>query len=159
MTGRKVKKGCEKTVPQSAEEMGRIWKQSKLGQSNTNNVVEYLEEMKRNHTADEKKKYQSIALDERAQHTRKGSKFLMSWPQQIRIAIKRRAQVQWGDIMTQIIIIGASTFQGLIMGSVFFQMPKDTSGFFSRGGVIFFALLYNAVSWTKSLEIEIDRFV
>lgn len=30
-------------------------------------------------------------------------------------------------------------------------MPKDTSGFFSRGGVIFFAILYN--SFTGMAEI------
>lgn len=36
-------------------------------------------------------------------------------------------------------------------GSVYFQMPKDTSGFFSRGGVIFFAILYN--SFTGMAEI------
>lgn len=58
-----------------------------------------------------------------------------------------------GDIATQAILIFASIFQALITGSVFYQMPKDTSGFFSRGGVIFFALLYN--SFTAMSEITV----
>lgn len=36
--------------------------------------------------------------------------------------------------------------QGLIMGSVFLNMPKDTSAYYSRGGTIFFAVLFGALS-------------
>lgn len=36
--------------------------------------------------------------------------------------------------------------QGLIMGSVFFNMPYATSAYFSRGGTLFFAILFGAIS-------------
>jgi ATP-binding cassette subfamily G (WHITE) protein 2 (SNQ2) len=32
------------------------------------------------------------------------------------------------------------------MGSVFLNMPEDTSAFYSRGGTIFFAVLFGALS-------------
>lgn len=134
VTGRKIRDGFESKVPKTPEAMAQCWRESKLGQSNSQEVQHYLEEMKGNHTEDQARKYKNMALDEKAQHTRTGSKFLMSWPQQVRVAIKRRAQIVAGDLLTQGIIIGATTFQGLIIGSVFYQMPKDTSGFFSRGG-------------------------
>lgn len=36
-------------------------------------------------------------------------------------------------------------FQGLIVGSLFFQLPDTTNGAFTRGGVLFFILLFNAL--------------
>ena len=78
---------------------------------------------------------------------------------QVRLAMKRRFQLQMGDLPTLMITTIAAIFQvspfrstdprksvlidsagrpitlqAIIIGSVYFQMPKDTSGFFSRGG-------------------------
>ena len=41
--------------------------------------------------------------------------------------------MQMGELPTLAIITIAAIFQALIIGSVYFQMAKDTSGFFSRG--------------------------
>jgi hypothetical protein len=81
----------------------------------------------------------------------------------VRLAMTRRYQMQMNDLPTLWIttvcvsfpsfffsplpfadfssLSSAAMFQAVIIGSVYFQMPKDTSGFFSRGGVIFFAIL------------------
>jgi len=40
---------------------------------------------------------------------------------------------------------GGIVFQGLIVGSLFFQLPSNTNGAFTRGGVLFFILLFNAL--------------
>ena len=42
---------------------------------------------------------------------------------------------KWGGIL----------FQALVVGSLFFDMPKTSSGVFERGGVMFFMLLFNAL--------------
>lgn len=55
----------------------------------------------------------------------------------VRLAMKRRYRMQMNDLPTLAIVSIAALFQALIIGSVYYQMPKDTSGFFSRGGVIF----------------------
>lgn len=39
----------------------------------------------------------------------------------------------------------ANPAKGLIVGSLFFQLPKSAAGAFPRGGVIFFVLLFNAL--------------
>jgi ATP-binding cassette subfamily G (WHITE) protein 2 (SNQ2) len=41
--------------------------------------------------------------------------------------------------------------QALIMGSVFLKMPVATSAYFSRGGVLFFSVLFGAMSAMVSL--------
>lgn len=66
----------------------------------------------------------------------------------------RRFQMQMGEIATLAVTTVAAIFQSLIIGSVYYQMPKNTSGFFSRGGVIFFAILYN--SFVGMAEITVS---
>lgn len=149
--GRKIRDGYEQKVPRTAIEMAQYWQKSSHGQRNHQEVQAYLEELKSSVNQETIKHYKEIAREEKAKGSRKGSSFIISLPMQIRLAIKRRAQIVWGDIATQIVITLASIFQALITGSVFYQMPKNTSGFFSRGGVLFFALLYN--SFTALSEI------
>lgn len=40
---------------------------------------------------------------------------------------------------------GGVVVKGLIMSSVFFHMPKEASGAFSRGGFLFFSLTFNSL--------------
>ncbi len=149
--GSKVRAGYEKRAPRTADEMAQYWRNSPQGKKNHEEVEAYLHELKTNVDDAAIKHYKEIAREEKAKHTRKGSPYIISLPMQVRLAIKRRAQIIWGDIATQLVITLASIFQALITGSVFYQMPKNTSGFFSRGGVLFFALLYN--SFTALSEI------
>lgn len=148
---RKLREGYENRAPRAAEEMAHYWQNSPQGKSNHEEVEAYLQELSNNVDDAAVKHYKAIAREEKAKGARKGSAYIITLPMQIRLAIKRRAQIIWGDIATQLIITMASIFQALITGSVFYQMPKNTSGFFSRGGVLFFALLYN--SFTAMSEI------
>jgi len=68
-----------------------------------------------------------------------------------KLAMIRRYQMQMGDIGTLAIVTIAAIFQALIIGSVYYPLPDTTAGFFSRGGVMFFAILYN--SFTGMAEI------
>ncbi|SNX85670.1 probable SNQ2 - ABC transporter involved in multidrug resistance [Melanopsichium pennsylvanicum] len=149
--GRKVRDGYEKRVPRTADEMARYWQESPQGQKNRQEVEAYLHELKSNVDNAAVKHYKEVAREEKAKGARKGSAYIITIPMQIRLAIKRRAQIIWGDIATQAVVTIASIFQALIIGSVYYMAPKNTSGFFSRGGVLFFALLYN--SFTAMSEI------
>lgn len=149
--GRRLREGYEKRAPRTAEEMAKYWQASPQGHKNRQEVEAYLEELTSKVDDAAVKRYKEVAREEKAKNTRKGSAYIISLPMQIRLAVKRRAQITWGDIATQVIIACASMFQAIIMGSVFLLMPKNTSGFFSRGGVLFFALLYN--SFTAMSEI------
>ncbi|EPQ31436.1 uncharacterized protein PFL1_00771 [Pseudozyma flocculosa PF-1] len=149
--GRETREGYEGRAPRTADEMARYWRESRQGQANRREVEEYLEQRKASKDDEAVRRYKEVAREDKAQHTRTGSAYLISLPMQVRLAIKRRAQIVWGDLATQIIMSLAAIFQALITGSVFFQIANNTSGFFSRGGVIFFALLYN--SFTAMSEI------
>ncbi|CEH13462.1 pleiotropic drug resistance abc transporter [Ceraceosorus bombacis] len=106
------------SVYQAGEGLTSLFDKVVAGKQNAQETSAYMKELKDNHTAEAAAHYKAVQREEKAKHTRKDSPFVMSLPQQIRAAIKRRAQILWGDLPTQLIII--------------------------RGGVLFFALLFNA---------------
>ena len=130
-------------VPRSAKDMADAFNNSEYGRANRKEVEEYMAELDSKH-AESRKEYVSVTRDQRAKHVSKRSMYMLSMPQQVRLAIKRRAQISWGDRQTAIIMSCAVVFQAIIMGSVFFQMDDSSQALFSRSGVMFFALLYNS---------------
>lgn len=58
---------------------------------------------------------------------------------------QRQLLVTIGDVPSLVGKWGGIVFQGLIVGSLFFQLPDNVNGAFTRGGVIFFILLFNAL--------------
>ncbi|KAJ6624079.1 ABC-2 type transporter-domain-containing protein [Mycena sp. CBHHK59/15] len=72
--------------------------------------------------------------------------YTTSLPMQARAVMMRRVQIIMGNKMATVINIATFVLQGVIVGSVFVNSPESTSAFFSRGGVMFFALLFSALS-------------
>ena len=56
------------------------------------------------------------------------------------------AHASQGDLTTHIVPLVSNTFSALITGSVYYNSQPITSSLFSRSGVLFFALLLNALS-------------
>ncbi|GAA5921798.1 hypothetical protein JCM3775_001825 [Rhodotorula graminis] len=149
--GRFVRDGYEGRVPKTAEDFVRHWKKSEHYKQL---VDEVDRELQHHGTEQGQQRIENFRESARADIVKRQSpksSFLISYPMMVRLAMKRRYQMQMGDIATLAIVSIAALFQALIVGSVYFQMPKDTSGFYSRGGVIFFAILYN--SFTGMAEI------
>ena len=130
-------------VPQTAEEMAEAFRTSPCGQANAQEVQQYMAEME-NQRAQYGKEIVTQSRNQRSKRVSKKGMYMLSWPQQVALAIKRRAQIAWGDRSTAIVLSCALIFQSIIMGSVFFQMKNNSEALFSRSGVMFFALLYNS---------------
>lgn len=95
--GRAVREGYENRVPRTADEMVAYWRSSELGKANSRQVEEVHAEMKETKGSDDwAHRYKSDARTEQARHVRKGSRFILSWPMQTRLCIKRRAQIVVG---------------------------------------------------------------
>lgn len=65
---------------------------------------------------------------------------------QIRLCLQRGFQRLRGDM--SLVLGGAigNTILALIISSIFYNLPSNTGSFFSRGVLIFFAILLNAFS-------------
>ncbi|KAJ5717802.1 hypothetical protein N7488_003448 [Penicillium malachiteum] len=64
---------------------------------------------------------------------------------QVMILTHRQFLVMFGDRAALAGKWGVIVFQALIVGSLFYNLPNTSSGIFTRGGVMFFILLFNAL--------------
>ncbi|KAF8841352.1 pleiotropic drug resistance ABC transporter [Paxillus ammoniavirescens] len=143
-SGRKVRPGCEGTVPRTADDMASYFKKSTLGQLNRSSLDSYLGLYV--NKPELKKAYDVSAVSEHARHAPNSHAYTLSVPMQVRAVMRRRWQILKGDWVTQVVQLGAQIFQAIIMGTVFLQVQNTTSAYFSRGGVLFFALFFGSVS-------------
>lgn len=135
-TARLIKDGYESKVPKTAAEFADAYLKSDIAKREQEAVDKLLKADGEAHHQD----FKQSAKIEKAKHLSKKSPYNISYPQQVRLSFVRRAQLLKGDFVTLAIQTFVNVFQALIIGSVYFQTPNTTQGFFSLGGVIFFAI-------------------
>ncbi|KIX08400.1 uncharacterized protein Z518_03056 [Rhinocladiella mackenziei CBS 650.93] len=140
---RKPREGFENKVPRTAEEFEKYWLESPQYKSSMEESThadaihadgrEALETFRESH-----KQMQ-------AEHTRPQSPYVISIPMQVRLCTVRAYQRLWNDKASTIAVIFSQIAQALIIGSVFYGTPVSTGSFFSKGSVLFFAVLLSAL--------------
>ncbi|KAF2139372.1 uncharacterized protein K452DRAFT_275615 [Aplosporella prunicola CBS 121167] len=132
---RHIREGWENRIPRSPEQFGEAFLKSERHKENLREIEEFEQETQR-------------LVEERRQSQTKATKkknYTISFPQQIAACTKRQFLVMIGDKQSLVGKWGGILFQALIVGSLFYNQPKTSSGVFTRGGVLFFALLFNAL--------------
>ncbi|BFZ62298.1 Multidrug resistance protein [Saitoella coloradoensis] len=140
--GRFPKAGWESRVPRTADEFEKYWRASPEYQSM---LVEMGAHEGRHDGQRTLEMFDASTAQEKAKHQRRKSPYTVNYRMQLTACIKRSYQRTWGDKPFLFSKVFAAIFQSLIIGSVFYDTAQDTSGFFSLGGVLFFAILYNAL--------------
>jgi ATP-binding cassette, subfamily G (WHITE), member 2, SNQ2 len=130
---RSIRPGWENRIPRSAEDFAAVYKKSDAYQKNIKDIQSFeaqLEEQKR----------------VRAKHSTKSKKnYTIPFYQQVLVLTHRQLFIMLGDKASLIGKWGGIVFQGLIVGSMFYDLPDTVAGAFTRGGVLFFILLFNAL--------------
>ncbi|KAM5437048.1 GTPase-activating protein [Microsporum ferrugineum] len=138
-----AKEGFENRTPRTAIEFERYWKQSqnnKLLLADMNHFeAEYPPE--EGHLQDLREAHGQA----QAKHTSSKSPYRISVPMQVRLCTVRAYQRLWGDKSSTISTNISQIMMALIIGSLFFNTPQTTDGFFAKGSVIFFAILLNGL--------------
>ncbi|KAJ7762052.1 pleiotropic drug resistance ABC transporter [Mycena maculata] len=135
----------EQARPRSSAELAEHFLASPMMAKNLADITAYNEECAPGHK-ERVQHYKRSAQAEHAKGTRRSSPYTSSIFMQARAVMLRRVQIILGAKMSTMIMIATFVFQGIIVGSVFVNSPESTSAFFSRGGVMFFALLFSALS-------------
>ncbi|KAK4629104.1 ABC multidrug transporter H [Fulvia fulva] len=140
-TERRVKPGMEHRAPRTAEDIRAYYEKTN---------VKYLMESEYSYPDSDEAKQYTEAFKESVTHERnpslpKKSPLTVSFYTQVSAAVIRQYQLLWGDKATFFITQGATIAQSLIAGSLFYDAPANSSGLFSKGGALFFALLYNSL--------------
>lgn len=132
---RHIKDGWEDRIPRSADQFGEAFLESSQYQDNLKEIQEFEDET--NALIEERKAAQTKAT--------KKKNFTLPFHKQVTACTKRQFLVMIGDKQSLFGKWGGIFFQALIVGSLFFDLPKTAAGAFTRGGVMFFMLLFNAL--------------
>ncbi|KAF6764440.1 ABC-2 type transporter-domain-containing protein [Ephemerocybe angulata] len=130
--------------PRTVEEFAEYFKNSKAGRENAAEVDQYMEDYVGN--SDRAAAYAQSARAEFAKRSGMKNPFMLTIPQQVSAVMKRKVQIIRGNMLATGLNLFSFIFQAIIIGTVFLKMPEETSAYFSRGGVLFFALLFSALA-------------
>ncbi|GAB1527106.1 ATP-binding cassette transporter snq2 [Rhizoctonia solani] len=142
---RTPRSGWEDRVPRTAEEFATRWIESTEGRASREEAHEYMR-APQDHLDKHHQNYKVSARAERADHMSRKSAYTVSIAMQVRAIILRRLQIIRGDMAAPAITVASFVIQALIIGSVFYNLPQATVAYFSRGGVLFFAVFFGALT-------------
>ncbi|KAK0559020.1 ATP-binding cassette transporter snq2 [Tilletia horrida] len=136
-------------APRTAEERERAWQASDLYARLVREMDDYDEAVRASDKGEAVRLRETVRR-EKNKGVRKGSPYTVSFATQVQACIYRQLLVKWGareDMYIKLFtIIGVS----LIISSLFYQQSFDSSGTFTRGGIILFAGLLNG--WLQLSE-------
>lgn len=139
---RRIKPGYEKSTPRTSDDFARCWKESAERQTLLQNIEEYKQSHPLKGPGHEEFSMSRSLEKSRKQRTR--SPYTLSYWKQIRLCMWRELQRLKGDPSVPITMLIVNFLEALIIASIFYNLPRNTSSFFMRGAVLFMMVLLNA---------------
>ncbi|KAI1071723.1 hypothetical protein LB507_004946 [Fusarium sp. FIESC RH6] len=145
---RRVKPGFEHTAPRTPSDFAERWQAS----AHRKALVLELETYEQNHPRAERLvEYKESRRAEQFKGQRSKSPYTISYLAQVKLTLWRGWRRLLADPGFTIASLVFNLIMALVLGSMFFNLPDDSSSFYYRGGLIFFALLFNA--FASQLEV------
>ncbi|KAK4957755.1 hypothetical protein LTR28_005674, partial [Elasticomyces elasticus] len=147
---RSFREGYEASAPKTPEDLERAFKSSENYKFLLQDIEAYESHLERTDHFDAKE-FESTVQEGKSKRVPKKSSYTISFPRQVIACTKREFWLIFGDrttLYTKVFIIISN---GLIVGSLFYGQPLDTEGAFSRGGTLFFSLLF--LGWLQLTEL------
>lgn len=138
-----IKPGYERLVPRTPKEFYRYWRRSPERQALLEEIDEYLDNCE---NYDQKQKIFEANNAKKAKHTYNKSSYTVSLPMQVRYIMKRYWDRMRGDIIVPLSTVAGNIAMALILSSVFYNLQPNSSSFYYRTSVMYYALLFNAYS-------------
>ncbi|KAI8140373.1 ABC-2 type transporter-domain-containing protein [Fennellomyces sp. T-0311] len=139
---REIMEGYEKSAPQHASEFEARYRQSTVYKRIMTELDEYEQFIAQERPGD---RFREAVDEEHQKHAPKRSPYTASYFQQVKSLTIRQYYLLVKDYPSLISRFGTIIVQGLISASCFYNIPLTGTGAFSRGGALFFALLFNAL--------------
>ncbi|KAL0081666.1 ABC-2 type transporter-domain-containing protein [Phycomyces blakesleeanus] len=138
---REFQPGYENRVPQFAHEFQEIYLASDIYKSMMNDLEDYESTFKAGNQADN---FKQAMNEEHQKRAPSKEPYIASFYQQVRALLIRQYYLLIKDKPALISRYGTILIQSLITSSCFYNLPLTGIGAFSRGGALFFAILFNA---------------
>ncbi|KAL5349619.1 Multidrug resistance protein [Pseudogymnoascus australis] len=144
-----VRPGFEHRTPKTPDEFAEAWHKS----TDRTKLLREIEEFETQYPigGDHLEKFKEGRRAQQARGQRIKSPYTISVPMQVKLCVTRGFQRLRGDMSLLFAGIFGNTLMALVIASVFFNLQDNTETLFSKGALLFFAILMNAFS--SALEI------
>ncbi|KAF5334859.1 hypothetical protein D9758_014292 [Tetrapyrgos nigripes] len=133
-------------APRTAAEFAAYFQNSRFAELNRNEIEAYKKEFVNSEPSKIRGVYQQSAQIEHVRMSRKESPYLVSLSLQAKEVMMRRLQMARGNWLATLLNVVSYIFQGIVVGTAYNNTAENTGAFFSRGGVLFFSLLFSALA-------------
>ncbi|KXG50355.1 CDR ABC transporter [Penicillium griseofulvum] len=147
---REFQPGREASTPKTAEELEKAFKNSHAYSRILEDVSSYEKRLQDTQQEDTRR-FQSMVAQSKSKSVSKKSSYTVSFLRQVMACVQREFWLLWGDktsLYTKYFIVISNA---LIVSSLFYGESLDTSGAFSRGGALFFSILF--LGWLQLTEL------
>ncbi|KAF9003107.1 hypothetical protein BDZ89DRAFT_1050014 [Hymenopellis radicata] len=136
--------GFESRVPRTPDEFAKAWTES----DDRKRLLQQIDAFERQYPVggEQLAKFRDSRKRDQAKGMRTRSPYTISMPMQVRLCINRGFQRLQGDMTLFFTALFGNFIMALIIGSIFYNLDKTSSSFYSRGALLFFAVLMNAFS-------------
>lgn len=130
-------------VPSSPDDLVEAFKSSETAARLNAEMQQYREQVK-----EETQVYEDFQVAVRDQKRKAPQKSVYSIPFYLQVwaLMQRQFILKWQDRFSLIVSWGTSTIIAIVLGTVWLKLPQTSAGAFTRGGLLFIALLFNAFS-------------
>ena len=146
---RVVKQGFEDRVPRTAQDFAERWRDSEERKKLLVDIAEYEKEHPIG--GSDLTRFQQSRKQQQAKRQRVSSPYTLSFMGQIKLCLWRGFKRLSADPSLTVTQFVANAVNALVVGSLFYNLPYDTSSVQARGALLFFAVLLNGFG--SALEI------
>lgn len=143
---RKAREGMENKVPRTPEDFEAYWRQSPEYTALREDIDAYENEYMVERQGESIAQLREQKNKQQSKHARPKSPYTLSVAKQVQLCTRRAYQRIWNDISATGTQCFVQLVMALIIGSIFFDTPDATVGFYSKGSVLFMAVLLNALT-------------
>ncbi|KAL4913022.1 ABC-2 type transporter-domain-containing protein [Aspergillus aurantiobrunneus] len=143
---RRPRHGMAGAVPQTPEDFERYWRRSPEYRELHRDMEDFEKVHPPGNDARAAAGFRQRKEKTQHKHSRLRSPYLLSVPMQIKLNTRRAYQRVWNDMASTLSTVIGNIVLALIIGSMFYGSPDTTAGFKSKGAVLFFAVLLNALT-------------
>ncbi|KAK1701651.1 ABC-2 type transporter [Colletotrichum lupini] len=139
---RVIRPGWESKTPRSPDEFACAWKASQQRARLLEDVEDYLQ--RHPFGGEHYQKFLESRRIDQSKSQRQNSPFTLSYMEQMRLTLWRSWVMLKGDPSITLTMLITNIFEALIISSLFYNLPTNTSSFFRRGILLFFTVIINA---------------
>lgn len=129
-------------VPSTPEALVSAFEDSHYNKALTSEMSDYRAKLE-----SEKEKYDDFQIahqEAKRKHTPKSSVYSIPYYMQIWVLMRRQFLIKWQDKFSLVVSWATSIGVAIILGTVWLRLPETSAGAFTRGGLLFISLLFNA---------------